>query len=103
MSVGYPSERVRFNEGRVGNPMPSEAPEQLALMRLDTDWYESTKHGLVHFYGRISQGRVIIIDDYGTWSGSRRATDDIAEQGSCSCARMRWSATRSMWTPNGMA
>lgn len=82
MSVGYPVERVRFVQGLVEETIPTQAPGQLALMRLDTDWYESTKHELIHLYPRLSQGGVIIIDDYGAWAGSRRATDEyIAETG----------------------
>ncbi|RJO60134.1 macrocin O-methyltransferase [candidate division WS5 bacterium] len=82
MSVGYPAERIRFVQGRVEDTIPTQAPEQLSLMRLDTDWYESTKHELIHLYPRLSHGGVIIIDDYGAWAGSRRATDEyIAETG----------------------
>ncbi|MCW2868230.1 MAG: methyltransferase, partial [Marmoricola sp.] len=49
-------------------------------LRLDTDWYESTKHELQHLYDRLSPGGVLIIDDYGYFEGSRMATDEfIAE------------------------
>ena len=44
---------------------------------LDTDWYESTRHELQHLYPRLSQGGVLIIDDYGHWKGSRKATDEF--------------------------
>jgi hypothetical protein len=47
------------------------------LLRLDTDWYESTRHELVHLYPRITSGGVVIIDDYGYWSGARKATDEF--------------------------
>ena len=50
--------------------MPQHAPDQLALLRLDTDWYESTRHELEHLYPRLAQGGVLIIDDYGHWQGS---------------------------------
>ncbi len=57
------------------------APAQIALLRLDTDWYESTYHELVHLYPRLSSGGVLIIDDYGHWKGARRAVDAyISEQ-----------------------
>jgi len=82
MSAGYPGDRIRFVQGCVEDTLPAQAPERLALMRLDTVWYESTKHELIHLYPRLSQGGVIIIDDYGTWAGSRRATDEyIGETG----------------------
>src|SRR6185312_15433058 len=41
-STGYPADNIHFHRGRVEDTLPTEAPEQLALLRLDTDWYEST-------------------------------------------------------------
>ena len=80
--TGYPGERVRFVPGRVEETLPGEAPERLALLRLDTDWYESTKHELVHLYPRLSAGGVLIVDDYGEFEGCRRAVDEyFAERG----------------------
>jgi hypothetical protein len=74
--TGYPSSRVHFVQGRVQDTVPEHAPEQIALLRLDTDWYESTKHELTHLYPRVSQGGIVIIDDYGWWRGQREATDE---------------------------
>jgi len=51
-------------------------PEEAALLRLDTDWYESTLHELEHLYPRLADGGVLIIDDYGHWEGARRAVDE---------------------------
>jgi O-methyltransferase len=74
-STGYPLQRVKFVKGRVEDTIPTSAPQRIALLRLDTDWYESTYHELVHLYPRISKGDVLLIDDYGHWAGSRKATD----------------------------
>jgi O-methyltransferase len=82
LGVGYPEERIRFVEGRVENTLPADAPEEIAVLRLDTDWYESTKHELVHLYPRLAPGGVLILDDYGHWQGARRAVDEyLAERG----------------------
>ena len=59
---------------------PGEAPEQIALLRLDTDWYESTRHELEHLYDRLSPGGVLIIDDYGHWQGVARRHDEFFER-----------------------
>ena len=56
--------------------IPQFAPERIALLRLDTDWYESTKHELWHLYPRIVPGGVLLIDDYGHWQGCRKAVDE---------------------------
>ena len=52
--------------GPVEETVPSQAPDSLALLRLDTDWYESTRHELEHLYPRLVDGGVLIVA-----SGSR--------------------------------
>lgn len=82
LSTGHPEERLHFVRGKVEDTIPGEAPERIALLRLDTDWYESTYHELVHLYPRLAPGGVLIVDDYGFWRGSREATDQyFKEQG----------------------
>ena len=76
LASGYPAERLHFVAGRVEDTIPGRAPERLALLRLDTDWYESTRHELEHLYPRLSPGGVLIVDDYGHWLGSRKAVDE---------------------------
>ena len=74
--TGYPKEKIHFVRGKVEDTVPGLAPEQIALLRLDTDWYESTRHELVHLFPRLARAGVIIIDDYGHWRGSRQACDE---------------------------
>jgi hypothetical protein len=75
-STSYPSEQVHLIKGNVEDTVPRQAPEKIALLRLDTDWYESTKHELVHLYPRLVPNGVLIIDDYGHWQGAREAVDE---------------------------
>lgn len=75
-STRYPGQKLRFVRGKVEDTIPGEIPEQIALLRLDTDFYESTKHELVHLFPRMSRGGVLIIDDYGYWQGCRKAVDE---------------------------
>lgn len=75
-SVAYPRERVHFVKGRVEETVPDRAPDPIALLRLDTDWYESTKHELEHLYPRLVSGGVLVLDDYGWWKGARDAVDE---------------------------
>jgi hypothetical protein len=60
----------------VEETIPGYAPEEISILRLDTDWYASTKHELIHLYSRLSKGGVLIIDDYGDWAGARKAVDE---------------------------
>ena len=76
LATGYPEQRLHFVKGTVEQTIPGQAPAQIALLRLDTDWYESTRHELVELYPRVSQGGVLIIDDYGHWHGSKDAVDE---------------------------
>ena len=80
LATGYPAERVRFVVGKVEDTLPREAPERIAILRLDTDWYASTRHELEHLYPRLAGGGVLIIDDYGHWEGARRAVDEFLER-----------------------
>ena len=79
-STGYPPERIHLVEGRVEDTLPAQAPEQLAIVRLDTDWYQSTRHELVHLYPRLPDGGVLIVDDYGHYEGARRAVEEYFEE-----------------------
>lgn len=79
--TGYPPERVRLVVGKVEDTVPAHAPDPICILRLDTDWYESTRHELVHLFPRLAVGGVLIVDDYGHWSGARQAVDEyLAEQ-----------------------
>lgn len=75
-STGYDTSLVRFVPGRVEDTIPSEAPECISLLRLDTDWYASTLHEMRHLFPRLARGGVLIIDDYGHWQGAKRAVDE---------------------------
>lgn len=85
--TAYDPARLHYVKGKVEDTIPSspdgvQAPERIALLRLDTDWYESTRHEMVHLYPRLVPGGVLIIDDYGHWQGSRKAVDEyFAENG----------------------
>ena len=74
--TGYPAERIHFVKGPVESTIPAVLPGSLALLRLDTDWYESTKHELLHLYPLLVPQGVLILDDYGFWLGARQATDE---------------------------
>jgi len=76
LKTGYPEKRLHFVRGPVEQTIPGKMPERIALLRLDTDWYESTRHELEHLYPRLTAGGALIIDDYGYWEGCRKAVDE---------------------------
>lgn len=75
--TGYADAQVRYVEGDVLRTIPRHLPSRIALLRLDTDWYESTLHELRHMYDLIVPNGVLIIDDYGWCRGARKATDEF--------------------------
>jgi hypothetical protein len=75
-STGYPRDRIHFVKGKVEETIPQTLPERIALLRLDTDWYESTRHEMTHLYPLLSRNGILIIDDYGHWQGARQAVDE---------------------------
>lgn len=80
--TGYPQDNIHFHPGRVEETVPAVMPDRISILRLDTDWYESTRHELRHLYPRLSPGGVLLIDDYGWWEGARQAVDEwLAESG----------------------
>jgi O-methyltransferase len=76
-STGYGEDHVHYIKGPVELTLPLFAPNgPIALLRLDTDWYDSTKHELVHLFPFVSNGGILIVDDYGHWQGARKAVDE---------------------------
>ena len=72
-TVGFPASHVRIVEGWFTDTLRREGPDTIAFLHIDADWYESVKTCLEAFYGRVSRGGVIVLDDYGYWPGCRRA------------------------------
>lgn len=72
----YPEGRVRYVVGPVEETLPTTMPSEIALLRLDTDWYASTLHELVHLFPKVSRGGVLVLDDYDFWEGHRKAVDE---------------------------
>ena len=80
LSTKYLRENIIFVKGRVENTIPSVVPAQIALLRLDTDWYESTYHELNHLFPLLSDRGVLIIDDYGHFAGAKEAVDEYFKE-----------------------
>ena len=75
-STGYPVENLVFVKGMVEKTAADNIPDKLALLRLDTDWYNSARDALKYFYPVLSRGGVLIVDDYGHYVGQRLAVDE---------------------------
>lgn len=79
-STGYPDDKFVYVQGEVEATLPDHAPERVALLRLDTDWYQSTYHEMNHLFPRLAPGGVLVLDDYGSFEGARKAVDQFVEE-----------------------
>ncbi len=79
-TINYPPDKIHYVVGMVEETLLHTIPDQIAILRLDTDWYQSTKMEMEVLFPKLIKGGVLIIDDYGHWQGSRKAVDEyIAE------------------------
>jgi O-methyltransferase len=71
--------RIEIRQGWFQDTLPNACKEigPIAVLRLDGDWYDSTKVCLDHLYDLVVAGGFVIIDDYGYWEGCRRAVDEF--------------------------
>ena len=83
-STGYTKEKFHFIKGKVEDTIPKNSPKTISILRLDTDWYDSTRHELIHLFPRLVRGGVVIIDDYGFWRGAKKAVDEYFEENNIS-------------------
>ncbi len=89
----YPQSQVHYVVGKVEDTIPGTIPEKIAVLRLDTDWYESTKHELEHLFELVVPGGIIIFDDYGFWAGAKKAVDEYFEANNINVLLHRIDAT----------
>lgn len=80
LKTNYPPERMHFIKGKVEDTIPGTVPPAISLLRLDTDWYESTRHELQHLFPLLEPKGVLILDDYGHWQGARKAVDEYLQE-----------------------
>jgi O-methyltransferase len=80
--IKYSSQHVFFYKGWFQDTMPVHASsiEKIALLRLDSDWYESTKVSLTHLFGKVIAGGFVVIDDYGAYQGCKKAVDEFLRE-----------------------
>lgn len=78
----FPEKNVKFIIGDVCDTLNeiNNIPKSISLLRLDTDWYKSTKKEMDVLYPKLNGGGVLIVDDYGHWKGSKLAVDEYFQE-----------------------
>ena len=78
-TIGYDPGHLHYHQGWFQETLPREAATagEIAILRLDGDWYASTKVCLDYLFDRVVDGGFVIIDDYGRYDGCRKAVDDF--------------------------
>ncbi|MDD5449335.1 MAG: macrocin O-methyltransferase [Candidatus Omnitrophica bacterium] len=78
--VNFPLERIIFRKGNFKDTFQNPLPNKVALLHIDADWYESVLDSLRTFYSLVSEGGVVILDDFGYWEGARQAFYDFCAE-----------------------
>ena len=105
-SLGLPLTAVTVVAGWFEETLPGRADEigPISVLRLDSDWYEATRFCLDHLYGQVLDGGVVIIDDYHTFVGCRRAVDEFrSEHGITAPLTVTDAQTEVWWSVGGGA
>jgi len=76
LQTGIKSSRIEMVKGLVEDTVPGCLPDKISVLRLDVDLYKPTLHCLQHMYPLLQVGGYLIIDDYGHWSGCKKAVDE---------------------------
>jgi hypothetical protein len=77
LHAGVPKDDFELIKGDVAETLPKFSGNAISFLRLDTDWYESTKIELKYLWPLLSVNGVLIVDDYGHWHGSKKAVDEF--------------------------
>ncbi len=80
--TGYPAEKIRYIKGPVEQTLQNteNLPQIISILRLDTDWYESTRIEFEVLFPKVKNMGFVVIDDYGHWQGARQATDEYLQK-----------------------
>lgn len=80
-ALGLAMDNVRLVKGWFEESVPARVDEigEIAILRLDNDWYRSTRFCLETLHDRVKPGGAVIIDDYFDFTGCRRAVDEFRE------------------------
>ena len=73
----YNPSHINYVQGMVEDTLPTDLLRKIAILRIDTDWYSSTKHALESLFQNVVTGGIIIFDDYESWKGARAAVDEF--------------------------
>lgn len=81
-TIGYDAGHIRYHVGWFQDTVPRAAGEigDIAILRLDGDWYHSTVVCLEHLYPRVVRGGFVIIDDYRYYAGCTKAVEEYLRQ-----------------------
>lgn len=75
--ISVPKDRIHVRKGWFQDTFCEPLPEKIALLHIDADWYDSVALALETFHDRVSEGGVIVLDDFGYWEGCREAFYDF--------------------------
>ncbi len=84
-------------KGWFADTFRSPLPEVVSFLHIDADWYDSVKLSLETFYDRVSEGGIIVLDDFGHWEGCREAFYDFIQGRRLKPLLERFGHTQAFW------
>lgn len=95
--VGCNENKYVIKRGWFESTFKDQLPNEIALLHIDADWYDSVKLSLETFYERVAEGGVIVLDDFGCWEGCREAFYDFAEERKIKPLLERFGFSQAYW------
>jgi O-methyltransferase len=94
--IGHPPDHCHYHVGWFQDTVPSAVVGPIAVLRLDGDWYASTRVCLDHLYESVVPGGFVVVDDYGAYEGCARAVDEFRAERSIG-SEMIWIDSDAVW------
>lgn len=81
-TIGYDPQYIHYHKGWFQHTLPQKHKniDKVAILRIDADWYASTRVCLDYLFDKVVPGGFVIIDDYGAYNGCRKAVDEFIEE-----------------------
>jgi len=93
----FPEEDYTIRKGWFQDTFHQALPGVISLLHIDADWYESVMFSLDTFYDRVSDGGIVVLNDFGHWEGCREAFYDFAQKRNLRPVLERVGHTEAYW------
>ena len=98
----FPLDRCEIREGWYADTFRLALPDDVAFLHIDCDWFDSVTLTLETFYDRVSEGGIVVSDDFGHWEGCRTAYYNFVCKRQLAPLLERYGHTRAYWVKGAL-